>query len=598
MLEITNTAREGEQQSPLREISHGRRAGGGSGERQHAKVPAHHGLVLLLVVAGLWLMTTSVAWAGEWSQVTCTQPNSQPAPIEGWQGSSIGGYGADSGPSDTCSQPGGSLTATDSSAETESAYTGPMWVYTAPAGSTIAGGTMSVSLTTPQGEAYVATPQNSYDQADVLINCQFNLPCGSNGTETRTVAITHTGGTQLFAAALCVGPTYGATTCPAGSGGGLNAQLILYSADIELANGSTPAGSGFGGPLLQPGASGTEDLTFNAQDPGGPGVYRVIVGVDNASVYQGTPDANGGRCASIGTDSSGLSEFLYAQPCKQNLAVDLPVDTTKLTNGQHQLKITVQDAASNTSVVYDGTISVNNPNAKANSGDITGSSQTFSRGPANGTNASDKATLTAHWTSTPKANLTSGYDHPLKVTGRLMDPGGTPIEGALIDLTATPAYAGAKPITMTRPRTARNGRFSVSLSGGLSSRTLRFAYRSHLDDTLPAATRTLTLNVRAAITLRIAPHVASVGRKIFFNGVLHGGPIPPAGKQLVLEARSPRTPWLEFDVIRTDSRGRFHSFYRFRLPGPHHYHFRIISKYESDFAFVAGASNTVQVEEQ
>jgi len=70
------------------------------------------------------------------------------------------------------------------------------------------------------------------------------------------------------------------------------------------------------------------------------------------------------------------------------------------------------------------------------------------------------------------------------------------------------------------------------------------------------------------------------------------------GAQLVLEARSPGTPWLEFDVIRTDSRGRFHSSYRFRLPGPHDYHFRIVSKYEADFPFAAGASNAVLVEEQ
>jgi hypothetical protein len=283
------------------------------------------------------------------------------------------------------------------------------------------------------------------------------------------------------------------------------------------------------------------------------------------------------------------------------VAVDVPVNAAKLTNGSHQLKVIVQDAAGNTSTVYAGTISISNASASASSGPITGSgglsSQPFSRGPANGANASEQATLTARWTSTAKTDLTSRYDHRLEIAGRLTGPGGTPIAGALIDFTATPAYAGAKPITMTSPRTDQNGRFSVSLTG-LSSHSLLLAYRSHLDDTLPAATHTLTLSVPAAITLRIAPHVASVDRKIYFNGVLHGGPIPPGGKQLVLEARSPRTPWLEFDVIRTDSRGRFRASYRFRLRGPHDYRFRIISKYEADFPFAAGASNAVLVEEQ
>jgi hypothetical protein len=184
------------------------------------------------------------------------------------------------------------------------------------------------------------------------------------------------------------------------------------------------------------------------------------------------------------------------------------------------------------------------------------------------------------------------------IAGRLTGPGGTPIAGALIDLTATPAYTGATPITMTSPSTAKDGSFSVKLTGGLSSRRILLAYRSHLNDTLPVATHTLTLSVRAAITLRISPQIASVDRKIYFKGMLRGNPIPPGGKQLVLEARSPRTHWLEFDVIRTDSRGRFHSSYRFRLPGPHDYRFRIVSEYEADFPFLASASNAVLVEEQ
>jgi hypothetical protein len=552
------------------------------------------GLSVVALMFGLCLLHLPVAWAGEWTQVTCTQPDGQPAPIEGWLGSSMGGFGADSGPSDTCTQPGGALTALDSSAEEEAAYSGPMWVYTAPAGSTVAGGTLTVSVTTPQGEAYIATPENEYSQADVVINCQFNEPCGSNGTETATVPINHPGGTQLFAAALCVGPTYGATTCPAGSGGGTNAEISVYAADIELDNSSTPAGSGFAGTLLAPAASGTADLTFNAQDPDGPGVYRVLVELDSTRVYQGTPDTNGGRCASIGTDASGVSEFLYSQPCKQTVAVDVPVDTTKFPNGQHQLKVTVEDAAGDTSIVYDGTISINNPNAETDSVGLTGSS----RGPANGTNASENATLTARWKSTTNADLTSAYGHTHTIVGRLTAPGGEPISGALINLAATPSYEGAKTIVMSGRRTGPNGRFQVRLPGGVSSLTLDLAYRSHLADRQPVATRALLLSVHAGITLSITPHLTSVGRRIYFNGVLHGAPVPPAGKQLVLEARSAGTPWLEFEVIRSDASGHFHFSYRFRLAGPYNYRFRVLSKYEADFPFIAGTSNTVDVQEQ
>ncbi len=141
---------------------------------------------------------------------------------------------------------------------------------------------------------------------------------------------------------------------------GVNAQTMVYAADIELANSSTPAGTAFGGTLLEAGTSGNADLTFNAEDPGGPGVYRVTAMLDGTSVYHETPEANGGSCASIGKDSSGVAEFLHAQPCKQAVAVDIPLDTTKFSDGSHTLKVEVEDVAGNKSVVLDRKVSFSN----------------------------------------------------------------------------------------------------------------------------------------------------------------------------------------------------------------------------------------------
>jgi hypothetical protein len=104
--------------------------------------------------------------------------------------------------------------------------------------------------------------------------------------------------------------------------------------------------------------------------------------------------------------------------------------------------------------------------------------------------------------------------------------------------------------------------------------------------------------VRAGIALRVSPHTASVGSGIRFAGRLRGGPIPQGGKQLVLEARSPGSAWIEFKVVRTDARGRFHASYRFKFPGPAEYRFRVRSEAESDFPFAAGASNVAAVHER
>jgi hypothetical protein len=126
---------------------------------------------------------------------------------------------------------------------------------------------------------------------------------------------------------------------------------------------------------------------------------------------------------------------------------------------------------------------------------------------------------------------------------------------------------------------------------------LRFAYRSHVDDTISVATAALTLRVHAGIALRIVPRVTSVGRSIFFSGSLHGAPIPPGGKQLVLEASSGRE-WIEFRTITTDAKGRFHASYRFKFPGPIAYRFRVYVPHEADFPFLTGVSNIVAVHER
>jgi hypothetical protein len=575
-----------------------------------SEVIERHGIrgLLALLLVGVCLMLTSTARAGEWTQVTCTQPDGQPAPTEeSWTATSVGGLAPDSSVNNSCSQQGGYLVAANSSQFPVDRSTGPMWQYTAPSGSTIAGGSITVSLNAPQGTAYVATPNNTYDGADVLVNCQFNEPCGSSGSYSGTVPIDHLGGTKLYAAAMCVGPGQPDTStegCAAGDGAnGLNAQTIVYAADIELANDSTPTATGFAGSLLASAASGTADLTFSTQDPEGPGVYRVIVDLDSKPVYEGTPDTNGGRCASIGSDSSGVSEFLYAQPCKPTVSVDVPVDTTRFPNGQHQLKVAVQDAAGNMSVVYDGTVSIDNQSTASTTGSRTvvgpiGPGGPLAlRGAANGTNASDQAKLTARWKSTSKATRTSRYGQADIVTGRLTTSTGQPISGALLDVSAIPTDQGAKSASLASVRTGPTGAWTLTLPKSVSSSTVRFGYRSHVNDAVPVATATLTLRVHAGIALRIVPRVTSVGHTIVFTGTLHGEPIPSGGKQLVLEASS-GGEWIQFRTIATTAKGRYRASYRFRLPGPVTYRFRVYVPHEADFPFLAGTSNVVSVYER
>ncbi|HEV3320290.1 MAG TPA: hypothetical protein VG053_11295 [Solirubrobacteraceae bacterium] len=373
--------------------------------------------------------------------------------------------------------------------------------------------------------------------------------------------------------------------CPAGTGdsNGYASAIYLYAADILLEQTAGPTATNVSGELATaPTVRGTSDVAFDATDPGS-GVYEAVFKVDGQVVQSTVVDENGGRCHDVGGTSDGRPAFEYVQPCKTSVSVDVPFDTTRVGDGAHHLIVTAIDAAGNSAPVLDREITVVNPPPV---------------GAPNGTNASAQAILSAAWVGSRKARIASAYGQAHTIAARLTAPGGAPIAGAAIDCTATPAYQGARAEAMACPRTGADGRFTVRVPSDASSRTIALAYRAHTGDALPVATRTLGLAVRAGVRLRVGPHTTSVGHAIHFTGALLGGPIPHGGKQLVLEARSPGGPWIEFDVVRCNRRGRYRDAYRFKFPGPVDYSFRAVSEGEADFPYATGASNVVRVHER
>jgi len=410
----------------------------------------------------------------------------------------------------------------------------------------------------------------------------------------------------LYASASCGGVSE--YNCPQGKAdpNGYAAVVYLYAADITLEQTAGPTAGSLGGELASaPIVSGTSDLTFNASDPGS-GVYQAVFTVDGQVVQRTVLDENGGRCRNVGQAADGLPAFLYIQPCRASVSSDVAFDTTGISDGAHHLVVSVIDAAGNSAPVIDRNVVFSNgrpgsqgATSSANVGASgAGGAAVAGSGSLNGSNATAQAMLTASWKATKSPHLTSRYGRPQTIVGRLTGPGGAPIAGASIDLTARPADQGARSAAMRSPRTGPDGRFTVRIPAGVSSRTLRFAYRERLGDPLPVATRTLTLSVNAAIALSITPRTASAGRSIYFHGRMLGGSIPRGGKQLVLEARSAGGPWIEFKVIRADVHGRYRASYRFRLRGPARYQFRVLSEAEADYPFAPGSSKVVDVRER
>ncbi len=67
--------------------------------------------------------------------------------------------------------------------------------------------------------------------------------------------------------------------------------------------------------------------------------------------------------------------FDYSQPCRASESVDLPIDTTPLRDGQHTLKVSIEDAAQNSSVIYDAAITTDNAPANSSAPTVLAPSQ-------------------------------------------------------------------------------------------------------------------------------------------------------------------------------------------------------------------------------
>jgi hypothetical protein len=548
------------------------------------------------IAALVSLAPASSASAGEYHVYSCRTPSGASAPVDGWSGSGSGAY--DNYEKNTCGEGGALYAALGNLTVHIANLDQATWTFTVPAGETMAGATLWRAGDADGGEATNATYEfwlAGPIETDVFDACVFaSTPSCSAGkgdskeplsSANRLVLTSASLGPHLYLNAACQGISE--FQCPS-KGGDTNhyaAVVYLYAADVTLEQSAGPSASNVSGELASaPAVSGTSDVAFAASDPGA-GVWEAVFSVDGKVVQSTVPDEDGGRCRNVGQTTDGLPAFLYLQPCPPSESVDVPFNTTAVSNGPHHLIVSVLDAAGNAAPVLDREIDVNNP-------------VTAHPGPPNGTNASSQATLTVRWASTTKAHLTSRWGREETLTGRLTAPGGVPIGGAQVDATAIPDYTGAKASAIASPKTAPDGRFELRLPRGESSRRLTFAYRAHIGDALPVATRTLTLGVRAGMTLSVAPHTASVGKSIFFKGVLKGTPQPAGGKQLVLEARSPGGEWIEFDVIRASSHGRYRASYRFKFPGPARYQFRALCKQEADFPFTEGVSNVVGVRER
>jgi hypothetical protein len=409
-------------------------------------------------------------------------------------------------------------------------------LFTAPAGESIAGGDVTVA---PQ-----ASIDPQYDEYGIRAVAQLatgsleNVFWEGGNVGVPTVAIP-AGGSKLYASVLC------------GGGAGQNCfyeYLYVTAAHILLSPSARPSVSALSGSLTASGAQhGTQDVSFTASDPGGPGVYQVTAAIDGKVVYQATPNLNGGACAPVGSDGSSL-EFYSAMPCPQSAPMTVPIQTGTVPDGIHLLTVTATDAASNVSAASQVIFRSENLISTASAGRVartgTGGEPAYLVRFDGSTNGLLRGVRRAY------------ADSALTLSGTLTTPQDAVAPDVPVHLFAREDGSGTETLLASATSDAA-GHWSLTAPKG-PSRTLRIGYGQANAANTPVDTA-VKESVSPSMSLRIRDRT---GGHLSFTGRVSVSPLARPYPIVVIEASSDGRHWqIVGHQVRTSSEGVFHLAY-------------------------------------
>ena len=340
-------------------------------------------------------------------------------------------------------------------------------------------------------------------------------------------------GGDLYATATCQGVEPAHALKPAADANGYAAAIYLYAADLVLEQQAGPTVSGgVAGELASASTvGGLVSAHLRRERPTAQASTRSCSRSTARSCRRTVPNENGGRCRNVGRDQRRAAGV----PVRQAL----PPVAQRPGRPRHDEDPQRHPPAGGQRARRGGQLGsrARTPDHRPQRGDRPAERDQRHR-PGGAVGAVEQAP--------PRAGWWFRFGRSATVEGRLTAVGGVPIAGASIDVSAEPTATGAgrrrcQRRKRTPPAASRSSSPEESPRGRCGSATGPTSPKK-----APPPRRPSPWRCKAGIVLHISPDVTSVGRAIHFSGRLRGGPVPSEGKQLVLEARSPGGPWIEF----------------------------------------------------
>lgn len=152
-------------------------------------------------------------------------------------------------------------------------------------------------------------------------------------------------------------------------------------------------------------------------------------------------------------------------PCPTSVNRDYTIDTAALPQGEHTVRILIEDASGNRTAVF-GPVT-----RRIDASNTQIGPEPARRGALNGDKPTDDPRMTAHWgVRGRKSLLKSSFGRRHVISGRLTTALGEPISGATLDFVSKTTAVNARVLAKRGPQTTSDGGFSMVPPRGVSSR--------------------------------------------------------------------------------------------------------------------------------